>query len=1077
MKSLVESAMLAPRTFLIFALLCSEAAAIPGRDRPSSIRVVTDNNYPPFVFVDPEGKPQGILVDQWRLWEQKTGIRVDLRALDWADAIHRMRTGESDVIDTVFRTEEREAFLDFLAPYQRIEVRIFFNREIAGITDAKSLGGFVVGVKAGDADADFLRHCGVNTLLAFPSYESLVQAARDRKIAVFVADQPPALYYLNKSGLRNAFNQSPPLYVGEFHRAVAKGDAASRRIVEDGFSRITPGEIQAIADKWSGTEGAGWHSLRWVAPVASGIAVVVLFLLVWNRTLQDRVRQRTAQLKASEERFQSIFHSVSDAVFIHDFETGAIVDVNQRMCAMYACTNAEALRLTIGDLSSGVAPYDQATSVVWLAKAAAGQPQTFPWHCCRRDGSLFWGEVSMRRARIGPVDRIVVTVRDITERQQDKEARRSGENQMRHVLEAANCLLWQARVVRLDSGEYDWKLYLPASSLYRRLFGCDPGDRAVLDWTALKVKEADAMRAHYLAALASGAAGYEQEFHAVVNNATIWLREQVSIGPVRSGEWILVGVITDITERKAIEATLRESESRLAGIVDSAMDAIVTADETGRIVVFNHTAEAVFSCTAPEAIGRSVERFIPETSLSALRRHLQDRSQDGVRGETIRTINGSAVRAGGEEFPFEASVSSTEVDGHRLFTVILRDVTERARADEARRCLEEQMLLAQRLESVGRLAGGIAHDLNNILTPVLLGTPLLREAITSAEANETLTAMEISARRGADIIGQLLAFSRGGGGARAPVQLSLILRDMSAIIRETFPKNITTRTELPPNVWTVNGNATQLHQVLMNLCVNARDAMPSGGTLSIVLENVELDEEFATRTPGITCGPHVLLSVSDTGEGIPPDVIGKIFDPFFTTKDVGRGTGLGLSTVLGIANSHGGVVQVTSRIGEGAQFRVYLPAVPGNAVQAETRTTGLPAGHGEWILVVDDEAAVRGITRKILEKYNYRVMEAAEGREALASYARNHEKIAVVITDLLMPVLDGPALIRELRRLDPNLPVIAASGYAEGVAFAPGENGQSQLFLAKPYVAAELLICLREALNRRPMAANTRSAV
>jgi signal transduction histidine kinase/CheY-like chemotaxis protein len=435
------------------------------------------------------------------------------------------------------------------------------------------------------------------------------------------------------------------------------------------------------------------------------------------------------------------------------------------------------------------------------------------------------------------------------------------------------------------------------------------------------------------------------------------------------------------------------------------------------------------------------------------------------------------MRDNGEEFPIEASVSSTEVNGHRLFTVILRDVTERIRAEAARKSLEEQMLLAQRLDSVGRLAGGIAHDLNNILTPVLLGTPLLREAITSAEANETLTAMEISARRGADIIGQLLAFSRGGGGERAPVQLTLIVRDMGAIIRETFPKNITTRFDLPPKVWTVVGNSTQLHQVLMNLCVNARDAMPSGGTLSIVLENVELDEEFADRTPGITRGPHVLLSVTDTGEGIPHEILGKIFDPFFTTKDFGRGTGLGLSTVLGIAKSHGGIVQVSSRSGEGTQFRVYLPAVPGSVVQTDTRVTVFPGGKGELILVVDDEAAVRGITRKILEKHNYHVVEAADGREALAVFGQHRGAIAAVITDLLMPVLDGPSLIRELRRLDPTLPVIAASGYAEGASFTAEERGQVQTILAKPYAAAELLVSLRDVLAKKAAAAPADTAV
>jgi hypothetical protein len=239
--------------------------------------------------------------------------------------------------------------------------------------------------------------------------------------------------------------------------------------------------------------------------------------------------------------------------------------------------------------------------------------------------------------------------------------------------------------------------------------------------------------------------------------------------------------------------------------------------------------------------------------------------------------------------------------------------------------------------------GGIAHDLNNILAPVIFGTQMLRDAVNSAEATRTLATMESSAKRGAAIVSQLLSFSRGGVKGHEPVQLTLIVRDMCAIMRETFPKNITARAVQPPEVWTVLGNPTQFHQILMNLCVNACDAMPAGGTLSIALENVQLDGAFAAKVPGVTPGPHVLLSVTDTGVGIAPEVVGKIFDPFFTTKDVGEGTGLGLSTVLGIATSHGGVVQVTSQIGVGTQFRVYLPAVPKSLAPADPAAVAAPS--------------------------------------------------------------------------------------------------------------------------------------
>jgi len=653
--------------------------------------------------------------------------------------------------------------------------------------------------------------------------------------------------------------------------------------------------------------------------------------------------------------------------------------------------------------------------------------------------------------------RTVGAVADITDRKLAEEALAVSTKQIQHLLGAADCLLWQSRVTYHGTDVYDWDLYIPRSSLYRRLFGKDPGNPPALRWEELAVPECGVMHVVYQQALISGAPGYEQEFHTAIDGRTIWLREQVSITRETETSWILVGVITDITERKGAEATLRESEARLAGIIDSAMDAVVTVDDRGLVVVFNHAAERIFRCTAGEAIGRSVERFIPESVLAA---HVERTHLTGEKPgrEVAGAVSGFGLRAGGEAFPCEASVSDIEVKGRRFFTVILRDVTERIRAEAERKTLQEQVLRSQRLESVGRLAGGIAHDLNNILAPIVLGAPILREAMQDPDARETLNAMEISANRGAKIIAQLLTFSRGGGGERAPVQLPLIIRDMVAIIRETFPKNIVVNTEFSREVWTVHGDATQLHQVLMNLCVNARDAMPSGGMLTLELSNLALAPAAAGKISGLQPGPHVLLSVTDTGTGIAPEVIDKIYDPFFTTKEVGKGTGLGLSTVLGIVQGHGGVVQAVSHLGDGARFNVYLPAA--NPVPISVAVAGpspQARGNGELILLVDDEPAIRAVTRRLLERYGYRVVEAANGRDGLDCYARNRSEVAAVITDLIMPELDGLSFIQQLRKTDSALPVIAASGHLGGVDTDALNAANVQAVLAKPFDSLQLL--------------------
>jgi CheY-like chemotaxis protein len=326
--------------------------------------------------------------------------------------------------------------------------------------------------------------------------------------------------------------------------------------------------------------------------------------------------------------------------------------------------------------------------------------------------------------------------------------------------------------------------------------------------------------------------------------------------------------------------------------------------------------------------------------------------------------------------------------------------------------------------------------------------------------------IETNAQRGSDIIKQLLTFGRGVEAERVPVQLRALVLDMAGIIRETFPKNITVRRETPPETWLVNGDATQLHQVLMNLCVNARDAMPEGGTLTLKLENHELDESFARMTPGARPGRYVCLSVTDTGEGIAPEHLDKIYDPFFTTKELGKGTGLGLSTVLGIVQSHGGFIRVQSQPGRGTQFKAYLPASEtAQAQPASQANQHLPQGGGELVLVVDDEKSVRQVTRQLLERNGYRVIEAAEGADGITQYVAHQQEVQVVVTDLAMPVMDGPAFIRVLRRLNPQVRVIAVSGYQSKSSLPADLGVPGEAHLSKPFSGAMLLQALQRVLH------------
>jgi signal transduction histidine kinase/CheY-like chemotaxis protein len=402
--------------------------------------------------------------------------------------------------------------------------------------------------------------------------------------------------------------------------------------------------------------------------------------------------------------------------------------------------------------------------------------------------------------------------------------------------------------------------------------------------------------------------------------------------------------------------------------------------------------------------------------------------------------------------------------GELLYEGIIEDITERKH-------LEEKLLRMQRVEAIGALASGLAHDLNNILVPMLMAAGMLKDKLTDQTDRDILGLAEQSVRRGAKIIAQLLTFGRGGEGERIGVRPENLIEEILRIMQETFPRDIEIVREIPNDLWGVVTDPTQMHQVLMNLCVNARDAMPEGGRLTLAARNVELDEAGAGGFAEASPGRYVELSVADTGQGIPPELLSRIFDPFFTTKGIGKGTGLGLSTVSSIVKNHGGFLTVESRMGEGTVFAIRIPAslVPVEVVE-DAPENPVPVGKGELILVVDDEANIQQLLRQNLENNHYHVLTAANGEEALRTFVQHQARVRLVLTDVLMPGMGGLALIRALRMLEPRLKIIACSGQdqrsrtAELAAFGVME------VLAKPFSSAYLLKMLHRALTEKPAA-------
>lgn len=505
-------------------------------------------------------------------------------------------------------------------------------------------------------------------------------------------------------------------------------------------------------------------------------------------------------------------------------------------------------------------------------------------------------------------------------------------------------------------------------------------------------------------------------------------------------------------ERKKAEQKIREQ----AALLDVATDAILVQNLQNQIVFWNKGAQRIYGWTAEEAVGQDAEQLLG--TAQEVPRLKQIQTDVAVEGNWYGELQ--QVTKNGKEIIVESrwTLVKNELREPISILIVNTDITEKKQ-------LEAQFLRAQRMESIGTLASGIAHDLNNVLAPILMSVQLLALKAKDERSRQWLNILETNAKRGAELVKQVVSFARGVTGDRTIVQVRHIISEIKQIARETFPKSIEVQLDVAPDLWTVCGDTTQLHQVLMNLCVNARDALLDGGTLSISARNTLLDEHSARMNLDAKVGAYIVITVSDTGMGIPNEILDRIFEPFFTTKELGKGTGLGLSTVIGIVKSHGGFVNVSSKLGYGTQFAVYLPALQ------ETQTPviedpQLPRGNGELILVVDDEASIRQITQTSLETYSYRVLTACDGIEALAMYAQHKDDINVVLIDMMMPSMDGPTAIRAMRRIQPQVKIVAVSGLVSSSdKLTQVRRLGVQRVLCKPYTAKELLKVIDSVIN------------
>jgi hypothetical protein len=645
----------------------------------------------------------------------------------------------------------------------------------------------------------------------------------------------------------------------------------------------------------------------------------------------------------------------------------------------------------------------------------------------------------------GTISGVVVNTRDLSELKRAEEALRQSEERFRQLAENIDAVFWMT-----TQDQYQPIYISPACD---RIWGRSCSDlykNVYLFLDSLHPEDLERVRA----VVQTPENGYEIEFRILRPDGAIrWLRNRSF--PIRNelGEiYRYAGIAEDITERMQAEQTIREQ----ATLLDVATDAIFVRDLDNQILFWNKAAEQVYGWQTEEALGKNANELLYEEISSQIETALQQVADSGSwQGELHK------VTKSGKEIIVASrwTLVLDEAGQPKSILTVDTDITEKKQ-------LEAQFLRAQRLESIGTLASGIAHDLNNILTPILMTAQLLQLQFPDADkwTMELLQTQETNAKRGAAVVKQVLSFTRGIEGEHKILQLRHLLFEIRQIVKQTFPKSIEFFTDIPQELWTISGDTTQLHQVLMNLVVNARDAMPNGGSLSVCAENLFVDENYARMNLDARVGSYVVVTVVDTGTGIPAKVLERIFDPFFTTKEIGKGTGLGLSTAMGIVKSHGGFINVSSTVGR-TQFQVFLPAVEATATMPAPDLE-MPKGHGELILVVDDEASIREITQTTLEAHGYKVSAVSDGIEAIAHYAQHKKEISLVVMDWMMPSMDGLTAIHILQKMNPAANIIAVSGLVvspDKVAYA-AEVGV-KAFLAKPYTARELLNSINGVLS------------
>jgi PAS domain S-box-containing protein len=755
-------------------------------------------------------------------------------------------------------------------------------------------------------------------------------------------------------------------------------------------------------------------------------------------------------LRTGEERFFTIFNSVNDAIFIHDADSGAILDVNDKMCDMYGYTREEALNVDIGELSSGIVPYTLENAIAKVRITASGEPHLFEWHCRHKNGKLFWGEVNMKRASIGGTDRVLATVRDITGRRRTAEKMEETKRRYHLLFESANDAILLMRNDR----------FVECNMKALEMFGCTLGQiigKAPYRFSPPTQPDSSNSLEKAVEKINAALLGHPQIFEWVhIKKDGTPFTAEVSLNRIDLGPRTFIqAIVRNITERKRVEEKLIREKAFSDTIIDSLPGVFYVCDEEGKLLRWNDREKKTTGYSVAELSEMNVMKLFYKDKQLVMTK-IQE-----VLGSGTSFLEASLITKSGNPIPFYLTGCRMSVDGKQYIVGIGIDISER-------KTLEEQLRQAQKMRSIGTLAGGIAHDFNNTLAAIIgYGHIVLMKMAKDDPQRQNVQHILDVSDKASHLIKDLLLFSRKQVSVKKPVDLNEIVKLTNKFVTRIIGEDVLYSTHLQEERLPVLADSDQIEHVLMNLATNARDALISGGNFSISTKMIMIDDVFIASHGYGKPGQYAMMTVRDTGSGMDSATQQRIFEPFFTTKEFGKGFGLGLAVAYGIIEQHNGYISLYSEPGKGTTFYIYLPIIEfTDREKVVPKVMEKPLGGTETILLAEDDEAVRNLSAATLEDFGYRVIVAVDGEDAVRKFIENKDNVQLLLLDHIMPKKNGKEVYDDIKKVAAGIRVIFASGYSPDIVRQQAMLGNDVPVIYKPISPAELLKKVQETIER-----------